>query len=114
MKVLVVGAGAVGQVYGLCLQRGGADLWFWTKPKYRAEAEAGYTLYDLRARDKTAPVRLEGFGVLDSLEELAAHDFDAVVLTVSSTALRGGWLEDFLAALPGVLQAIQDAAAWEW
>ena len=34
-KVLVVGAGAVGQVYARHLIRGGSEVLFWAKEKYR-------------------------------------------------------------------------------
>jgi ketopantoate reductase len=33
MRALVVGAGAVGQVYGHHLARGGADVAFYVRPK---------------------------------------------------------------------------------
>ena len=44
MNVLIVGAGAVGLVYGKHLQAGGATVSFLIKPKHRAQAEAGYAL----------------------------------------------------------------------
>ena len=40
MKVLIVGAGAVGQVYGRHLAAAGAEVCFYVKPKYRAELES--------------------------------------------------------------------------
>lgn len=44
MRIVVVGAGAVGQVYGHHLARGGASVAVLVKPRRRQEAEAGYTL----------------------------------------------------------------------
>ena len=41
LRVLLVGAGAVGQVYGYHLQKGGAQVAFFVRPKHRAEAEGG-------------------------------------------------------------------------
>ena len=38
MRALIVGAGAVGQVYGLHLQRGGAEVGFFVKERQAAQA----------------------------------------------------------------------------
>ena len=62
MKVLVVGAGAVGQVYGHALARGGARVTFLVKPKHVEEARRGFVLYELnRGR---APIRWSDFAVV--------------------------------------------------
>lgn len=45
MKILVVGAGAVGQVYGYYFQRGGCEVTFFVRDKYRSEMEQGLTLF---------------------------------------------------------------------
>lgn len=103
-RVLVVGAGAVGQSYGHCLARGGAELTFLVKPKHAAEAARGFSVYPLNrpAARRGEPQRLAGFGVLTSPEEVAARaaqaPWDAVWLCVSATALRGPWLGPLLAA----------------
>src|SRR5690554_7703480 len=47
-RILMVGAGAVGQTYGYHLSRGGADVTFFVKEKYRAEAEAGFLMHQHR------------------------------------------------------------------
>jgi ketopantoate reductase len=91
MRVLIVGAGAVGQVYGHYLARGGADVEFLVKPKYLAELAHGFTLYHL---PNTEP---------DTLHTRAATApsgvYDAVILTVSSDALRAGeWLAELARA----------------
>lgn len=101
MRVLVVGAGAVGQVYALCLKRGGAEVAWWVKAKYREEALAGFRLYDLRAAEPTVPIPLEGLAVHETVASLGTG-WHLVVLTVSSTALAGDWLSELLGALPGV------------
>lgn len=97
-RVLIVGAGAVGLVYARHLQLGGAEVSLYTKEKYAAQARSGYTLYPLNARKGTR-ARLEGCPVLTSPAEVAAGAWDQVWLCISSTALRGAWLEPFLAAL---------------
>jgi 2-dehydropantoate 2-reductase len=99
MRVLVVGAGAVGQVFGHHLARGGAEVAFLVKPRYAGAARAGYTLYALHdRRRRTTPIRFTGAGVVTSAAEAAASRWDAVILTVSSTALRGAWLAELAAA----------------
>ena len=45
-RVLLVGAGAVGQVYGKYLQAAGCEISFLVKEKYADEARRGFTLYD--------------------------------------------------------------------
>jgi hypothetical protein len=100
VRALIVGAGAVGQVFGRHLAEGGAEVTFLVKPAYADEARAGYTMYPL-ARGKKPPraVRFAGFGVITSAEEAAASAWDQVYLAVSSVALRAGtWLADLARA----------------
>ena len=93
-RVLLVGAGAVGQVFGHYLRSAGCDLAFFVKDKYAEEARGGYTLYDL-GRRPPEPETLSGFGVRVSTREVAQEHWDQVWLCVSSTALResNGWGE---------------------
>ncbi len=91
MRVLIIGAGAVGQVYGWHLQRGGAEVTYLVKEKYRAAAEAGYTLFPLNGWGAPKRERFEGFSVVSTPDEVAARPFDQVWITISSTALRGDW-----------------------
>jgi len=44
MAIIIVGAGAIGQVYGHHLARGGAEVGVLVRPRRRAAAAAGYTL----------------------------------------------------------------------
>jgi len=96
VKALVVGAGAVGQVYARHLGIGGAEVAFLVKPRHAEAARRGFDLYPLDRPDpRREPVRLEGSGVLTSPDEAAGAGFDLVLLCVSSTALRAGdgaWL----------------------
>lgn len=96
MRVLVVGAGAVGQVYGHHLQAGGAEIVFYVRDKYRASTAAGFVLYPLNQRDRTTPVRFEKFAVVARPDEVGR--VDVVMLTVSSPQLRGDWLPALVAA----------------
>jgi hypothetical protein len=99
-RILLVGAGAIGQVFGWHLQAAGCEITFLVKPKYAEEARRGFTLYKLGVFDKDPqPREFSGFGVLTSVEEVAAERWDQVWLCVSSTALRAGdWVKELVRA----------------
>jgi ketopantoate reductase len=99
-RVLLVGAGAVGQVFGKYLQAAGCELSFLVKEKYAEEARRGYPLYELGMFSRRPkPVLFSGFGVHVSAREAAAERWDQVWLCVSSTALRdGNWVEELARA----------------
>lgn len=96
MRVLIVGAGSVGQVYGWHLQQGGASVHVYVRPKYVEEARAGYVLYPPGTR---TPTRFRPDGIVTTPAEVAAGAWDQVWLCVSSTGLRGGWFGDITAAM---------------
>jgi len=100
-RVLLIGAGAVGQVYGYHFQRGGAEVAFYVREKYAEDARKGFDLYPMnRKNPRSAPVRFEGFDVFTDMGEAMAQGWDAVVICLSSTALRKGtWLEELAAGL---------------
>jgi ketopantoate reductase len=98
MNVLIVGAGAVGQVYGRHLQLGGADVSFYVKEKYVETCSAGFDLQVLNASGRGS-YRFEGAGVVTDPEAVTATRWDQVWLCISATALRGPWLEPFLKAI---------------
>lgn len=97
-SVLVVGAGAVGQVYGRHLQAGGAKLTFFVRDAYRATVEQGLAFYPLNGPRRDEPVRFTAFSVVTRPDEVAARRFDQVYLAVSSPALAGAWLPALIAA----------------
>lgn len=92
MRVLIVGAGAVGQVYGYFLKLGGADVSFYVREKYAAELREELRLYVLNRGLEAGAVRWEASSVLTDLAAVAEESWDQVWLAVSSPALRGGWL----------------------
>ncbi len=100
MRCLLVGAGAVGQVYGYHLQRGGADVAFLVKPKHAEATRRGFVLYPLKKKRVREPVHFTGFDVLTDVAEVGEQSWDCVILCVSSTALRAG---DWLAELAAVI-----------
>src|SRR5207248_2294018 len=101
MNVLIVGAGAVGQVLGAHFQKGGARVSVLVKEKHAAEARAGFTLRALHKKGATLAF---------SPEVVTAHAggrWDLIVLCMSSTALKSGaWLDE-LARAEGTFVAIQ-------
>ncbi len=97
-RVLVVGAGAVGQVFGHHLVRAGADLTFFVREQYRERTAQGFGLYRLRLTGAPEPLRLEGFNVVCSAEEVAATRFDQIYLALPSQALAGAWMTELAAA----------------
>lgn len=91
-KILIVGAGAVGQVFALHLSRGGGEIAFLVKPSHPLEAEL--RLFP-QARGRAT---LSGFRRLTSAEEVARERWDQVWLAVPSNALSGAWLPELLEA----------------
>lgn len=96
MKVLLIGAGAVGQPYGYHFARGGAAVSYFVREKYAEDARAGFDLYPMNRRHpRAAPVHFDGFDVLTTMDEVGAVDWDVIVSTVPGTALRSGtWLAE--------------------
>ena len=96
MKVLVVGAGAVGQVYGRHARLGGADVTFFVREKYREEVSRGFDMYPLNHRGTS--VRFDDVKVVTRADEVAAGKFDQIYVAVSSPALHGPWLSELMDA----------------
>ncbi len=100
MNVLVVGAGAVGQVYGYHLAMGGADVTFYIKGQHAAELDRGFDLYQLSLfgkilKGRTRHHHFKQFSYISDTTELRQQSYDYIINTVSSTALRSGWWEAF-------------------
>ncbi len=91
--MIVVGAGAVGQVYAHHLQRGGAEVAF--RVRDPAKAQPPFVIHDLN-RGTTSRFSCP---VLGTDEEVRAFAPDTALLTVPSDALHGPWLAPFLAAI---------------
>jgi len=116
MRVLLVGAGAVGQSYGRHLQLGGCRVAFLVRERHEAALRRGVTMYPLERRDRRAPVRFDGFDVLTSPEAVGRGRFDQVWLCMSSTALKGPWFDALVPHLGGAavltLQPGLEDRAW--
>ena len=103
MKVLIIGAGAVGKVYGHHLAKGGAEVTFYIKEKYAAELDKGFDLYQHRLFGKLLSGRtrhhhFSQFSYISDTTSLSQNSYDYILNTVSSTALRSGWWEAFVDA----------------
>lgn len=96
MKILVIGAGAVGQVYGRHLAAAGHEITFFVKPRYAEEVSAGLVLHRLgylRTRLET----WRDYGVISSTAEIAVTAWDQIWLCVASDALRSELTREILA-----------------
>lgn len=88
MKILIVGAGAVGLVYGHHLTQAGHQVTFLVKEKYQTQLEQEETILYYLNKDKSLqkPIVFDQFSVITNWEN--ANDFDLIALTISSNALR--------------------------
>ncbi|WP_445115311.1 ketopantoate reductase family protein [Acinetobacter sp. WZC-1] len=87
MKILIVGAGAVGQVYGWHLKQAGHNVTFFVKDKYITQLYQGLTLHRLGfLGNKTQ--HWSKIQAISELGEVANGQWDQIWLTLSSDALR--------------------------
>lgn len=95
MKVLFVGAGAVGAVYAYHAHRGGAEVSFLVKPKYRSELEKGIRLYHHATfGKKTESIHFDSFSLLDDPTQVGQTKWDQIFIAVPSNAIYvGDWLK---------------------
>ncbi len=97
MRILIVGAGSVGQLYGHMLQRGGAEVDVFVRPRHTTDARRGYRLYD-RREGLDEPTTFTPAGVRSAPGEIRGESYDAILLCVPATGLRGPWFEELAAA----------------
>jgi hypothetical protein len=97
MRVLIVGAGAVGQVYGHLLARGGAEVSVYVRPRREAEARAGYSVTRLSLLGRRTTSRFVPRAVYTSPASLRGARFDQAWICVPTDAV--GELAEALAAL---------------
>lgn len=98
MQLLLVGAGAVGQVYGRHLAAAGHDVSFFVKPAHRAALEQGMPLHHL-GRLRTRSEVWKDYSLLSDVTEVAARRWDQIWLCTSSDALRTSLMQQLLAAV---------------
>ena len=96
-RVLIVGAGAVGQVYARHLQEAGVKVALYVRPSRLSEFADGFWMYPLNSQKlRDQGEHVHGMTLYSSPEELRDERFSQVWLCVSSTALRGPWLAEVL------------------
>lgn len=107
MKVLIVGCGAVGQVYGLLLQKAGVELGCLDRPAAvdklkQALEHAGLPLYQISRAHRQDPVpsRLEHYQVLADMAECQRFAPDQVWFTTPSQVYHSQWFREFLQNVP--------------
>jgi hypothetical protein len=102
-RVLMIGAGAVGLVYGAHAAEGGASVALFVRERRRAEAEAGYALTRVRLFGARRTRRFVPSRVVTSEEEVRALDPDQVWVATATDALSEPWLAALLGAAPRAL-----------
>lgn len=94
MNILVVGAGAIGQVFGRHLQLAGHEVTFYVRSHHVGRLSQGLLLYHLNQREaKRKPILFNSFQTISDLSQIAAKRWDQIYLCLPSNALRGGLLE---------------------
>ena len=98
MNTLVVGAGAIGQVFGFHLSQGGARVSFLVRRGHLLPSSRAFTLNRVErwGRTRTDAFRPDRF--LTSLDEVRRERWDEVWLCVPSTSLEPGWIAALAAA----------------
>lgn len=105
--ILIIGAGAVGQVYAYHLAQAGYQVHFLLKEKYLKEAQQGFVLYNLRQDKKRQhPIVFKNFHCHSSWQSVANVQFSQVWLCVSSTALAAMDLAPMKAAVGEALVVV--------
>lgn len=97
MNILLVGAGAVGQVYGRHLARAGHHVTFFVKEKYASALSGGLPLHRLGHLREQHEVWRD-YAVVSSLPSVAATAWDQVWLCMASDALRSELSQQVIAA----------------
>lgn len=88
MRILIVGAGATGQVYGAHLAAGGAEVGVVCRPRQAESLRRGVHLWRVTRRNRWAPLPFRPVEVFTEGSEIEPHRWDQIWLAVSSTALR--------------------------
>ena len=98
VKILLIGAGAVGQVFALHLRDGGASIGFQLKPTRVGAAHRELPLYrHTLGRRHLARLVLRDFEVRVDGEASAGDRWDQVWLCTSSQDLRSPWVDELAA-----------------
>ena len=107
MKVIIVGCGAIGQVFGLHLQKAGVELGCYDRPAVTeklkgALAQGGMLLYQVSRSHRREPLthRLANYQVLTDVAECQQFKPDVIWFTVPSPVYHSEWFGEFLQKVP--------------
>ncbi len=107
MKVLMVGCGAVGQVFGLFLQKAGVELGLYDRPATaerlkQALEQGGLPLFQISHSRGQAPrlYRLENCQVLMDVAECWQFKPDQIWFATPSPVYYSAWFREFLQQVP--------------
>ena len=107
MKVLMVGCGAVGQVFGLHLQKAGVELGFYARPVAadklkQASNYEGLLLFQLSHFHRRDPIahRLEKYQVVTDVAGSQRFQPDQIWFATPSPIYYSEWFRDFLLQVP--------------
>ncbi|MEQ3724699.1 2-dehydropantoate 2-reductase N-terminal domain-containing protein [Alcanivorax sp.] len=88
MNILIVGAGAVGLVYGQYLSMAGHRVTFFVKEQHRDGLKSGVSMIKKRRLLKDEVRHFSAFSLLSQWDHAAEQEWDFVFLAISSDALR--------------------------
>lgn len=94
LRILVVGGGAIGQVFAYQLSQGKAEVALFVRPEYEEAAREGFDLHRYGLAGVRPRQHLKVFDVYTDPRRLRSLAFDQVWLCVSSPALRSGLIDD--------------------
>ena len=103
MKVLMVGCGAVGQVFSLFLQKAGVELGLYDRPATvarlkQALEQGGLSLFQISHSRGRGPIahRLDKYRVVMDIEECQRFKPDQIWFTTPSPVYHSEWFQEFL------------------
>jgi 2-dehydropantoate 2-reductase len=91
-RILLAGAGAVGQVFGRHLAAGGADVDVLVRPRHAPEAARGYRLHRVGLVGERRAERFRPRDVLTDPQDARGRRYDQAWLCVPTTALDPAWI----------------------
>jgi voltage-gated potassium channel Kch len=107
MKILIVGCGAVGQVFGLALQKAGVDLALYDLPANTERLELGRSqgglpLFQVSRQHQHPPMayRLTNYQVVKNMAEIIDFKPDQTWFATPSLVYYSEWFRKFLARIP--------------